>query len=301
MPDTSDFTIGIVGLDALGAALTRRLDRQGIGNTVTDLNSRMLQAHLAEGGSAPAGSPYDLAQVCDLVLLAETSDDALRECVHGSVGMMHSLRSGTIIVDMSDGSPQVGPALARSLYSKGVIWLEATPIGGAAAALEGKLTLLTSGPADALERVAPVLRAFASTTLRLGELGSGPLAKALVATLGAMLLAVHTETLALAKKAGLDATGILAAMPLLAPGLGAPPPAIAAEVLSGRYQSAMPAKRMQEDMARILDAARTAAVPVPLTSLVHAALLGAGHSPRATGDHMDLARWIADNAGVEFG
>jgi 3-hydroxyisobutyrate dehydrogenase-like beta-hydroxyacid dehydrogenase len=297
----ADFSIGIVGLDALGAALTRRLDRQGIVNTVTDLNSRLLQAHLAEGGSAPAGSPYDLAQMCNLVLLAETSDEALRECIHGSVGMLHSLRPGTIIVDLSDASPQTGPALARSLYSKGVIWLEATPVGGPQAALEGKLTLLTAGSAEALERVAPVLRVFAAATLRLGEVGSGPLAKALVATLGAMSLAVHTEAMVLAKKAGLDAAGIVEAIPLLAPGLGVPPAAVGSEVLSGRYQSGVSSKRMQEEMARVLDAARAVGAPTPLASLVQAVLLCSTHSPRATGDHMDLARWIAENAGVEFG
>jgi 3-hydroxyisobutyrate dehydrogenase-like beta-hydroxyacid dehydrogenase len=297
----ADFAIGIVGLDELGVALSRRLDRQGIGNTVSDINMRMLQAHLAEGGSAPAGSPYDLAQVCDLILLRTTSDETLRESVHGSVGMLHTLRPGTIIVDMSDVSPQTGPAVARTLYSKGVIWLEATPVGGPRAALDGKLTLLTAGPAEALERVAPVLRAFASATLRLGELGSGPLAKALVATLGATSLAIYAEALVLAKKAGLDPAGILAAIPLLAPELGAPPAAVAAEVLSGRYQSGVPSKRMQEEIARVLEAARASGAPLPLTGLVQAALLSASHSPRATGDHMDLARWIADNAGVEFG
>ena len=297
----ADFSVGIVGLDSLGAALTRRLDQQGIGNTVTDLNSRMLQAHLAGGGSSPAGSPYDLAQMCNLILLAETTDEGLRECIHGSVGLIHALRPGTVIVDMSDVSPQTGAALARSLYSKGAIWLEATPVGSPQDVRDGNLTLLTSGPAEALERVSPVLRAFATNTLRLGELGSGPLAKAWVATLGAMSIAIHTEMVVLAKKAGLDPAGILQAIPLLAPGLGAPPAAMTAEVLTGRYQSGVPGKRMQEEIARVLDAARAAAAPMPLASLVQAALLGAVHSPRATGDHMDLARWMADNAGVEFG
>jgi len=101
----ADFSVGIVGLDSMGAALTRRLDEQGIGHTATDLNSRMLQAHLAEGGSAPAGSPFDLAQICDLVLIAETTDDTLRESVMGPIGLIHALRPGTIIVDLSDASP----------------------------------------------------------------------------------------------------------------------------------------------------------------------------------------------------
>ena len=296
-----DFSVGIVGLDSMGAALSRRLNEQGIGNTPTDLNTRMLQAHLAEGGSAPAGSPFDLAQVCDLVFIAETTNETLREAVLGPIGLAHALRPGTIIVDMSDASPQTGPALARALYSRGAIWIEATPVGTAQSARDGTLTLLTSGPADALERVAPVLRAFAAKTLRLGELGSGPLVKALVSALGVTSVAVYTEAMLVAKKSGLDPAGILAAIPLLAPGMGTPPVSLAAEVLAGRYQSGIPSNRVQGDFATVLDAARTTSVPVPIMSLVHAAVTGAGHSSHATGDHMDLARWLAEQAGVVFG
>lgn len=295
-----EFSVGIVGLDAMGAALSRRLDRQGIGHTATDLNPRLLQAHLAAGGSAPAGSPYDLAQMCDLILVAEPSDETLREAVMSPVGLVHKLRPGTIIVDMSEASPQTGPALARGLYSKGVIWVEATPVGGPADVGDGRLTLLTSGPAQALDRVAPVLQAFAAKTLRLGELGSGPLAKALVATLGALCTAVTAELLIVASKAGLDPAGILAAIPLLAPEVGTPPVAVA-EVLSGRYQSGRSSKRMQDEIARVVDAARAAAAPAPFADLVRAALTSAGHSPHATGDYLDLAHWMADNAGVSFG
>jgi len=297
----ADFSVGIVGLDSMGAALTRRLEEQGIGHTATDLNPRLLQAHLAAGGSAPAGSPYDLAQVCNLILVAETTDDSLRESVLGSIGLLHALRPGTIIVDMSDASPQMGPTLARALYSKGATWLEATPVGSPQDARDGKLTLLTAGPADALERVAAVLGAFASSTLRLGEVGSGPLAKALVAAFGAMSLAIYTEMMIVAKKTGLDPAGVLQAIPLLAPGMGTPPTAVEAELLSGRYQSGLPHNRMQDNIVRVLDAARAAAAPTPFASLLQAAYTSALYSQSATGDHMDLARWMADNAGVQFG
>lgn len=296
-----DFSIGIVGLDAMGAALTRRLNDQGIGSVATDLNARLLQAHLAGGGSAPAGSPHDLAQMCDLVLIAETTDEGLREVVQGSVGLAHRLRPGTIIVDLSDASPQTGPALARSLYSRGAIWIEATPVGSPQDARDGKLILLTSGPPDALERVAPVLRAFAAKTLRLGELGSGPLAKALVSTLGALSVAIYTEMIIVAKKAGLDPAGILEALPLLSSGGGTPPSAVASEVLAGRYRSDVPSKHMQDEIGRVLDAARAASAPAPLAGLLQSAYTCVSHSARATGDHMDIARWMADNAGVEFG
>ncbi|MBI3434466.1 MAG: NAD(P)-dependent oxidoreductase [Proteobacteria bacterium] len=297
----ADFSVGVVGLDALGSALTRRLDEKGIGNTATDLNPRLLQAHLAEGGSAPAGSPFDLAQLCDLVLVAETSDATLREAVLGPTGLAHALRPGTIIVDMSEASPQTGAALARALYSKGTIWIEATPVGGAPEALAGELTLLTAGAGDALERVAPLLGVFASKLLRLGEIGSGPLAKALVSTLGAMSLAIFTEMMIVAKKSGLDPAGVLAAIPILAPRNGTPPAAVSAQVLSGLFESGISSRRIADDISQVLDAARAASVPVVHASLVQAAHTSAGYGPAATGDHMDLARWMANNAGVRFG
>jgi len=297
----ADFSVGIVGLDTLGSVLTRRLDEQGIGHTVTDLNNRLLQAHLAGGGSAPAGSPYDLAQVCDLILLAETSDATAREAVLGPIGLVHALRPGAIIVDLSDTSPQSSPALARALYAKGIAWIEATPIGSPADARAGTLTLLTAGPADAIERVAPVLSAFSAKILRLGELGTGPLAKALASAFGALSIAIHTEMLIAAKKAGLDPAGLLGALSLLSPDAVNAAATVEAQVLSGRYDSRLTSKRLQEDLGRALDAAGAAAAPMPFHALLLAAVLAAAHSPRATGGALDVARWMADNAGMEFG
>jgi len=83
--------------------------------------------------------------------------------------------------------------------------------------------------------------------------------------------------------------------------LGTPPAAIASEVLSGRYHSGLPHKRMQNDVVRVIDTARAVSAPVPFTSLLQAAYTSALHSRSATGDHMDVARWMADNAGVQFG
>ena len=72
-------------------------------------------------------------------------------------------------------------------------------------------------------------------------------------------------------------------------------------MLSGRFESDLSSKRLQEDIGRVLDAPRGAAAPMPFHALLQAAVVSAGHSPRATGSALDAARWMADNAGVEFG
>jgi putative dehydrogenase len=296
----TDFSVGIVGLDWLGEALARRLEAQGIGNTVTDINPRLLQAHLAEGGGAPAGSPYDLAQICDLILLVETSDETLRESVLGSVGLIHALRPGSILVDLSDTSSQTGAALASALYSKGATWIEATPVGGVPEVRAGKLTLLTAGPGDSLAKITPVLHAFAEKILRLGDIGAGPLAKALASAYGHLSIATQTEMLIIAKMAGIDPAGLLDALPLLAPGMAGAASALRTQVLTGRFGSDVSAKRLGDDIGRVLDAARANAAPALFLPLLQAAAVAAGHAPQASGGALDVARWMAENAAVNL-
>lgn len=298
--DLAEFSIGVVGMDQLGAALLERLERQGVGHTSTDLDYRMVQAHLADGGAAPVGSPYDIAQMCNLIILAAPNGELLRENVMGSVGLIHKIQPGAIVVDMSDAPPDIGPALARSLVSRGAIWIEAATMSAPDAARTGELTLLCGGPQEAYERVLPVLQLFATQIMRLGELGSGGTARLLGTALTALSTAVHTELMTFARRQGLDPAGILQALPLIAPGSGAPPPIVAQEVLTGNYASGTPMRRMQSDIGRILEAARQSQTPLPFLSVLANIYASASYMPNASGDQLDAMRWIADNAGIAF-
>lgn len=298
--DLSAFSIGVVGMDRLGAALLQRLDRQNIGHACTDMDHRLVQAHLAEGGAAPLGSPYDLAQMCNLIFMTAPDGETLREAVMGSVGLIHKLRPGTIIVDMSEAAPDVGQGLARSLVSRGAIWVEALPVGEHHQAVSGEMTLLCGGPAHVIEQITPALSIFASRVLRLGDLGAGGAARLLGTALTALSTAIHTEMLAFAWRNGLDPAGIMKALPVLAPGAGAPPAAVETQIATGSYSSGVPLRRMQTDIARMLDAARQSHSPMPFLSQFAAMLASASYMPNATGDWLDVMRWMSENAGVRF-
>jgi len=106
--------------------------------------------------------------------------------------------------------------------------------------------------------------------------------------------------LVVAKRTGLDPAGVLDALALLSPGIGIAPAALQAQVLSGRYEADVSSKRLQDDVGRVLDAARAGAAPTMFLPLFQAAAMSAAHSPHATGGALDVARWMADNAGVAF-
>ena len=295
-----EFSIGVVGLDLLGAALSERLDSCEVGHIVSDMNPQYLQAHVAESGIAPASTPTDVAHMCDLIFITEVSDSALRDVVMGPTGLVHGLSPGTILVDMSEADPGVGAELAGKLASRGILWIEAAIVGDAEDIRSGAATLLLAGHGEALARITPVLDQISTRNFRLGDLGSGKLAKALGAAANAMATAVYTEAILIAKRAGLDAAGVLQALPYLAPGAGAPPEAIASEVLSGRYDTGVPIDTVQRDLQTVMQAAVGAGAPAPLLSLVQGAFAAARYLPQANGDAADMPRWLAQNAGVEF-
>ncbi|MGE3247161.1 MAG: NAD(P)-dependent oxidoreductase [Beijerinckiaceae bacterium] len=295
-----EFSIGIVGLDLFGGALSERLEAADLGHTVSDMHPQKLQLHVAESGMAPASTPTDVAHMCDLIFIAETTDATLREVVFGTTGLIHGLSAGTILVDLSDADPSVGTEIAGKLASRGVIWIDAAILGSPEDVRSGASVWLTAGQADALQRIAPVLASVSSRTIRLGGLGSAKLAKALGAAAEAMATAVYTEIMLIARRAGLDAAGVLDAMPFLAPGAGTAPKAIASEVLTGRYDSGVPINILQRDLQTVMQAAVRASAPAQFLGLVQSACAAARFLPDANGDASDMARWLAQNAGVEF-
>ena len=74
--------------------------------------------------------------------------------------------------------------IAAQAAKVGVAVIDAPVTGARARALAGDLVVLLGGEAAAIERVRPVLAAFAGTTAHLGPLGSGQRMKALNNALG---------------------------------------------------------------------------------------------------------------------
>ena len=297
----ADFSVGIVGLDSLGVGAHAPPRRTG----------HRQHGHRSQQ-PAPAGAPRRRRQrACGLAL-------------RSGAGLRPDPAGGDRRCDRARGGARAGRAGScappRHHHRRPERYLAAIGSGAGACALrQGRgMDRGNAGrhpqrcarrQADAVDRrcgrnarkSTPVLSAFAAKILRLGDLGTGPLAKALASALGALSIAIHTEMLVAAKKAGLDPAGLLGALALLSPGAANAAATAGAQVLSGRYESSQSSKRLQEDIGRVLDAAGQAAAPMPFHALLQAGVIAAGHSPHATGSALDVARWMADNAGIEFG
>jgi 3-hydroxyisobutyrate dehydrogenase len=130
-------------------------------------------------------------------------------------------------------------------------------------AQDGKLTVLASGPDDAIERCSPIFRAVGHKTLRLGEAGQGTRLKLAVNAWVLALTQGTAEAVALAKGLGLGTDQMLEALE------GSPTDAPYFRMKStlmdnGEYPVSFSLRLAAKDAALIAEAADAAGVDVPM-------------------------------------
>lgn len=197
-------TVGVVGAGRMGLPIIGHLARKGFRTIATDLNPGK-QADVKQRGAEWAPDLGSLGAQCTVMLVCVGFD-------HEVVELFPRLgaRSGSIVAVLSTIHPATVQRLAKE--AKGAHVVDSTVCRGGKAADEGTLLSFVGGPADVVQRLTPVLRAYSSDVVHSGEVGSAQVAKAANnLILWACLVADH-EALALAKRYGLDPERLRAAL-----------------------------------------------------------------------------------------
>jgi 3-hydroxyisobutyrate dehydrogenase len=190
--------VGFVGCGVQGLPVAQRLARAGFPLTVWARRPEQV------AGFAPeqvASSLAELGARSDVLGVCVYDADDVREVVRAAAPTMPV---GGVVMVHSTIAPADVEALAAELAADGLRVVDAPVSGGPRAAAEGTLTVALGGaPAD-LDRVAPVLAAYAGTAVRLGGLGAGQRAKLLNNALCDAQLRLATDALDLGEGIGLD-------------------------------------------------------------------------------------------------
>jgi 3-hydroxyisobutyrate dehydrogenase len=152
------------------------------------------------GISAPV-TLSELAAQCDVIALCVTADADVLSTVEA---LAPHLKPGAIVIDHSTVAPDTARRAALRLGEVGASFLDAPVSGGVEGAKNGKLSVMVGGDADVLERVRPVLEAYALKVTHLGAVGAGQATKAVNQVLVAGIAQAVCSGLALGEALGLD-------------------------------------------------------------------------------------------------
>ena len=195
-------TVGVIGAGRMGAPIIGHLVRKGFVTLACDRDVGK-QALVTGHGAGWLATPDELAAGCDVILVCVGFDADVRELLADN-GPLAQARPGSIVAILSTIHPETVRELAAACEPRGVHLVDSTVCRGGEAADNGTPLSFVGGPAEVVERLTPVLRAYSSDVVHTGGVGTAQVAKAANnLILWACLVANH-EALALARHYGMD-------------------------------------------------------------------------------------------------
>jgi 3-hydroxyisobutyrate dehydrogenase len=184
--------------------------------TVYNRTAAKAEAWVAQYGGGNRGAlaptPAAAAGGADVVLSCVGDDPDVLEVALGPGGAIPAMRAGAIYIDNSTVSAEVARKLAAAGGERGIGVLDAPVSGGQAGAENGKLTVMVGGAQADFDAALPIMECYGARVVRMGEAGSGQLAKMVNQICIAGLVQGLSEGLNFAIESGLDTDALLEAI-----------------------------------------------------------------------------------------
>lgn len=289
--------IGFLGLGTMGGPMARNLLRKGYGVKGFDLSAAALEAHAAAGG-ATAGSPRAAAEGADVVIAMLPDGPDVERAVLGEDGAIHSMKPGSVLVDMSTIDPAVTTRIGAVLAGRGIEMVD-SPVGKTADhAVAGTLTLIVGGKPEVVEAVRPILDCMGADFFYCGELGMGEAMKLTNNFLSAAIMTATVEALVMGVKSGLSLETMMAVMRTTMAwnnhlGISLPKKALANDFSLGFM-----VRLAEKDQRLALRLAEAVGAPTPVGAAVQETLSEAMRSGLAELDMSAVLRLREEQAGV---
>jgi len=285
----ADWSVGIVGLGALGLPMAVNLHRAGFRLQV-HTRSRRAETDPLLAGACRCDSPAAAADNVDVLVLCVSDDSAMKDVLFGPDGAANALRPGSVVIDCSTISPKGAQQAASQLQQIGVKYLDAPVTGGTEGARAGTLTVLVGGDAAVLDVMRPLLAVIGDSIHHNGPVGRGQQAKAVNQVLVAGSYAAVAEAIALGQRLELPMQQLIEALRTGAAGSWALNHRSGA-MLDGSYPLGFKLSLHRKDLVIALEAARSVQLNMPITALVEQLefeLIQRGHGDE---DVSALHRW----------
>jgi len=174
-----------------------------------------------------------------------------------------------LVIDMSSISPVATRAFAERAEEKGFRTLDAPVSGGEIGAIEARLSIMVGGDAVDVERARPLFEALGKTIVHIGGHGAGQACKLANQIAVAINNLGVSEALVFAAAMGID---LERTRQVIAGGAGSSwaMQNYAPKMLAGDFKPGFMVDHQQKDLRNVLDAAFSAHLSLPATSLAHA-------------------------------
>jgi 2-hydroxy-3-oxopropionate reductase len=287
-------TIGFIGLGIMGGPMAANL--VAAGHTVLGHDTQQAAAERLVTAGGKYVDSVAAATAGDMVITMLPDSPQVEEVVLGPGGVLEHAEPGLLLIDMSTIRPDTSVAVAAAAASRGVRALDAPVSGGEKGAIDGILSIMVGGDAEAFEAARPVFDVLGKTVVHVGPSGAGQTVKAANQLVVGGIYALVAEAIVLLEASGVDPGR---GLDVLAGGLAG------SRILELKRTSMVarefaPGFRIDlhhKDMGIALAAAREAGVALPMTGLTAQLIAAARAQGHGSLDHSALLKVLENVSG----
>lgn len=260
--------VGVVGLGAMGMGVAMSLLREGFEVHACDVRPEAVQK-VVDAGGIRADSPAAMAPLVDVLITVVVNADQTEAVLFGEQGAAPRMKPGAVVIASATVSPEFAKALGRRLADAGLLMIDGPISGGAAKAMAGEMTVMSSGTPEAYAKCEDVLAAIAGKVYRLGDAaGPGSVVKMVNQLLAGVHIAAAGEAMALAMRAGADPDQVYEVITNSAGNSWMFQNRVP-HILAGDYTPLSAVNIFVKDLGIVLDYAKKAVFPLPLSAAAH--------------------------------
>jgi 2-hydroxy-3-oxopropionate reductase len=290
--------IGFIGLGIMGKPMARNLIKAGY-SLVVHNRSRAAVEELIKDGAQAAGNPKEVAERSDVIITVLPDSPDVELVYTSDQGVFAGAKPGMLLIDMSTISPIVARKLAASAQDRGCDMLDAPVSGGEAGAIGATLSIMIGGVSSAVERAMPIFQSLGKNLVHVGDAGAGQVTKAANQIVVGTTIAIVSEALVLAAKAGVDPAKVRQAL------LGGFAQSKILEahgqkMLDGNFKPGFRIRLHEKDMKIALAAGFEYGVPLMVTGQVAQMMSAMDSMGHGDLDHSGLIKLVEEMANTEL-
>ncbi|MBU9724288.1 MULTISPECIES: NAD(P)-dependent oxidoreductase [Bacillaceae] len=253
--------VGFIGTGVMGKSMASHIKKGGHELLVYNRTKGKAE-ELLNQGAVWCNTVAELAEKSDVIITIVGYPHDVEEIYLGEEGILAHVRQGANLIDMTTSNPQLSKKIYDVAKDKGVGCLDAPVSGGDIGAKEARLAIMVGGDEDTFKEVYPILSLMGQNIQHQGPAGSGQYTKMANQIAIASTMMGVAESLAYAKKAGLDQKKVLDSISTGAAGsfslsnLGP-------RMIDGNFEPGFYIKHFIKDMKIALESAETMGLHTP--------------------------------------
>ena len=193
--------IGIIGLGIIGSGVREALREKAFRVFVWNRTPKPIPNFV--------GAPVELAEMCDVIQIFVSDDDALLEVVRQ---LAPGLGARHVVTAHPTVAPHTMVSASEIVRRRGAHFVEAPFTGSKEAAANGQLVYYVAGEEAAIAEARPVLEASSKAIMVIGDIGQATIIKITTNMVTAASVQAAAEAMALVRASGLSVDQFVEAM-----------------------------------------------------------------------------------------